>query len=64
MIKARNEGIPQADQLPDNQRTYRYDANGRLLWQRVNDLFGAPDYLVDYSGSHDDLASVREQIIG
>ena len=64
MIKARNEGIPQADQLPDNQRTYRYDANGRLLWQRVNDLFGAPDYLVDYTGGHDDLASVREQIIG
>ena len=63
-IKALNEGVPQADQLPDNQRTYRYDANGRLLSQRVNDLFGAPDYLVDYTGSHDDLASVREQIIG
>ena len=23
------------------QRTYRYDANGRLLSQRVNDLFGS-----------------------
>ena len=49
-IKRLNEGIPQADQLPDNQRTYRYDANGRLLWQRVNRVFGNPDYLVDYGG--------------
>ncbi len=50
-IEALNEGVPQVDQLPDNQRTYRYDANGRLLWQRVNDIGGNPDYLVDYSGS-------------
>nr|WP_314623084.1 LysM peptidoglycan-binding domain-containing protein [uncultured Noviherbaspirillum sp.] len=50
-IKAYNDGVPQADQLPENQRTYRYDANSRLLSQRVNDLFGNPDYLVDYGGT-------------
>ena len=32
-------------------KTYSYDANGRLLSQRVNDLFGNPDYLVDYGFS-------------
>jgi YD repeat-containing protein len=50
-IKALNEGVPQADQLPDNQRTFRYDANGRLLSERVNDPFGEPGYLVDYGGT-------------
>ncbi len=55
---ALNKGVPQAEAIGLENRRNRYDANGRLLQQKVLKSDGAAKYDLDYRNGYDPAGNV------